>query len=200
SAAGRLKTTTESRGVYSCCRVYKTRTMMPASQSEPAGSGPPRLHRPFKFYDPEVVAILTILFGLFQVLLGIPTYYLSVYSHALYLCPVFVGAVHLTGGSFALVCERSPSRQLLKNSLYSSLGGLLVGLSAIVIYGYTYNSILNIGSCDSEHTPFVHNHCLREEFIVFFRTFAAFLSVHDIIALVLQGLLSFSALKGLKAN
>ncbi|KAL6487883.1 hypothetical protein MHYP_G00045090 [Metynnis hypsauchen] len=194
-STGAEKTTTESRGVHRC-RVYKNYLMMPDPQSESAAIAPPRFHRPFRFYDPEAVAILTILFGLFQVLLGIPTFYLGVNIRMLYMCPVFVGAVHVTGGSFALACERSPSRQLLKNCLYFAVGGLFVGLSATVVYGYAFNNILSLDPCDSDQHSRYSSQCERDEFVDFFRAFTTLLSIYDVVALFLQCFISFSALKG----
>ncbi|MCJ8730311.1 hypothetical protein PDJAM_G00182810 [Pangasius djambal] len=67
---------------------------------------PCKLHRLFRVYDPEVVAVMTILLGLFQVLLGLPAYYMSINIKVLHLCPVFVGAVYVGGGSFAMACEK----------------------------------------------------------------------------------------------
>ncbi|XP_037394455.1 uncharacterized protein si:dkey-9i23.16 isoform X2 [Pygocentrus nattereri] len=171
--------------------------MMPAPQSESAAIGSPRFHRPFRSYDPEVVAILTILFGLFQALLGIPTFFLGVNIHTLYMCPVFVGAVHVIGGSFALVCERSPSRQMLKNCLYSALGGLFVGLSATAVYSYAFNNILSLKPCERH---FIYDYCVRDDFVEIFRAITALLSFYDVIALIPQCFISFSALKGLKTN
>ncbi|XP_035387463.1 uncharacterized protein si:dkey-9i23.16 [Electrophorus electricus] len=174
--------------------------MMPVPQSESAGIGPATLHRPFRFYDPEVIAVLTILLGLFQLLLGIPTYYMSINIHVLYMCPVFVGSVYVTAGSFAMACERSPSRQLLKNCLYSGICSLVAGLCAIIVYGYAVSDIHYVPLCDAENTTLKSDSCPRDAFVDFFIAIATLLFVYDIAALLLQCFLSFSAMKGLKNN
>ncbi|MCI4376145.1 hypothetical protein PGIGA_G00184950 [Pangasianodon gigas] len=159
---------------------------------------PCKLHRLFRVYDPEVVAVMTILLGLFQVLLGLPAYYMSINIKVLHLCPVFVGAVYVGGGSFAMACERTPSRKLLKSCLYASVFGLLVGLSAIVVYGYAVNDIKSVKTCESEE--FTEFACPQEGVIEYFNSISALLLIYDMGALTLQGLLLFSAMKGLKTN
>ncbi|XP_066535767.1 uncharacterized protein si:dkey-9i23.16 [Hoplias malabaricus] len=173
--------------------------MTPATHSESSDISPPRLHRPFRFYDPEAVAIIGILFGLLQVLLGIPAYYLSVNTRVLYLFPIFAGTVHVLGGSFGMLCERSPSRQWLKNCLYCTLGGLLAGLSAIGVYIYALQTNPSYEPCEADsHMLISSSECAQYAFAEFFKHYIALLSVYGTVALMLQGFLSFSALKGLK--
>ncbi|KAK1791160.1 hypothetical protein P4O66_002187 [Electrophorus voltai] len=137
--------------------------MMPVPQSESAGIGPATLHRPFRFYDPEVIA-------------------------------------YVTAGSFAMACERSPSRQLLKNCLYSGICSLVAGLCAIIVYGYAVSDIHYVPLCDAENTTLKSDSCPRDAFVDFFIAIATLLFVYDIAALLLQCFLSFSAMKGLKNN
>ncbi|XP_060780840.1 uncharacterized protein si:dkey-9i23.16 [Neoarius graeffei] len=159
---------------------------------------PCKLHRPFRFYDPEVVAVMTILLGLFQVFLGLPTYYMSINIKLLYVCPLFVGVVYVTGGSFAMACERFPSRKLVKNCLYSSVFGLLVGLSAVVVYSYAVNDIKSVEGCKSEGLSKLN--CPEDSIINYFNAISALLLIYDMGGLTLQGFLLFSAMKGLKTN
>ncbi|XP_072534598.1 uncharacterized protein [Salminus brasiliensis] len=176
--------------------------MMSATQSEPTGIGPPRLHRLFRFYDPEVLAVMTILIGLFQVLLAFPAYFLSEDIRVFYLCPVLVGAMHVAVGSCAFVCERSPSRQWLKKCLYSTFGGLLLGFGAIIMYGYAANSITYFESCKPEELSDISEdyHCPRDAFVGFFREYTLLMAIYAVVALILQFFLSISAIKGLKRN
>ncbi|XP_062852374.1 uncharacterized protein si:dkey-9i23.16 [Trichomycterus rosablanca] len=155
-----------------------------------------KLHRPFRFYDPEVVAVLTLLLGLFQMLLGFPVYYMSTSIKMLYMCPVFVGAAHVTVGSFALACERNPSKHLMKSCLYSVFFGLLVGISAIAVYSYALDDIKSMETC----SPDEMYSCPKAKFVDYFCSITALLLVYDMAALILQGFLSFSAIKGLKMN
>ncbi|XP_017318633.1 uncharacterized protein si:dkey-9i23.16 [Ictalurus punctatus] len=166
---------------------------MAESQIEP----PCKLHRLFRVYDPEVVAVMTILLGLFQVLLGFPAYYMSINIKLLHVCPVFVGAVYVAGGSFAMACIRIPSRKLVKSCLYASVFGLLVGLSAIFVYAYAIYDMKSVIFCEPEE--FSHD-CTPYGVFEYFNAFSALLLIYDMGALILQGLLLFSARKGLKTN
>ncbi|XP_053357797.1 uncharacterized protein si:dkey-9i23.16 isoform X2 [Clarias gariepinus] len=156
---------------------------------------PCKLHRPFRVYDPEVIAVITILLGLFQVLMGFPAYYMSFNIQNLYVCPVFVGAVYVTGGSFAMACERAPSRKLVKNCLYVSVFAMLVGFSAIVVYGYGISDIKSVQGCEHS-TDLVP--CPQHGVIEYFKAISALLLIYDMGAFTLQGFLLFSAMKGLK--
>ncbi|XP_053477894.1 uncharacterized protein si:dkey-9i23.16 [Ictalurus furcatus] len=166
---------------------------MAESQIEP----PCKLHRLFRVYDPEVVAVMTILLGLFQVLLGFPAYYMSINIKLLHVCPVFVGAVYVAGGSFAMACIRIPSRKLVKSCLYASVFGLLVGLSAIFVYAYAIYDMKSVIVCEPEE---ILHDCTPYGVFEYFNAFSALLLIYDMGALILQGLLLFSARKGLKTN
>lgn len=143
---------------------------------------------------------MTILIGLFQVILGFPAYYLSVDIRLLFLCPICVGAVHVTGGSLAFACERSPSRQLLKNCLYSTLCGLLLGFCAIIMYAFSANSIHSLENCNPEDLHGISIDCPRDSFVDFFKQYALLMGIYAVAALILQFFLSISAIKGLKSN
>ncbi|XP_060728963.1 uncharacterized protein si:dkey-9i23.16 [Tachysurus vachellii] len=168
---------------------------MADSQSVP----PCKLHRLFRVYDPEVVAVMTILLGLFQMLLGLPTYYMSVNIKVLHVCPVVVGAAFVAGGAFAMACERAPSRQLMKSCVYASAFGLLVGLCAIIIYAYAVNDIKSVESvCELNEGRRIG--CQKDLVTEYFISVSALLLIYDIGALTLQGLILFSAMKGLKTS
>ncbi|KAF7710181.1 uncharacterized protein si:dkey-9i23.16 [Silurus meridionalis] len=167
---------------------------MTETQIEP----PCKLHRLFRIYDSEVVAVMTILLGVFQALLGLPTYYLSINIHTLYMCPVFVGAVYVAGGSMAMACERNPSRKMVKNCLYASAFGLLMGLCAIAVYGYAVNDFKSIEICEVKRSLF--DDCPQHGVVEYFKSISALLLIYDMGAITLQGLLLFSAMKALKAK
>ncbi|KAG9275638.1 hypothetical protein AMEX_G10174 [Astyanax mexicanus] len=172
---------------------------MPATQSESTGTGPPRLYVLFRFYDPEVIAVLTILVGLFQVILAFPAYYLSIDVTFLYWCPICVGAMHVTGGSLAFVCERSPSKKMLKNCLYSTLCGLFLGFCAIILYGFSANSILSLETCTPQDLQ-RSSECPRDAFVDFFRHYVLLMGIYAVAAIFLQSFLSISAIKALRLN
>ncbi|XP_021429207.2 uncharacterized protein LOC110497430 isoform X1 [Oncorhynchus mykiss] len=63
--------------------------MMSSTES---GTDVPKLHRLFIMFDPEVVAVMSILLGLFQVLLAVPLYYIDIGLPKLQLTlPLFIG-------------------------------------------------------------------------------------------------------------
>ncbi|GAA6096451.1 uncharacterized protein si:dkey-9i23.16 [Tachysurus ichikawai] len=181
----------------SCCQMYLFLLgLVPMADSQ---SVPPcKLHRLFRVHDPEVVAVMTILLGLFQMLLGFPTYYMSFNIKVLHVCPVFVGAAFVAGGAFAMACERAPSRQLMKTCVYASAFGLLVGLCAIIVYAYAINDIKSVEGCEFNGGRNIF--CQKDDVIDYFISVSALLLIYDIGALTLQGLILFSAMKGLKTS
>ncbi|XP_070972129.1 uncharacterized protein [Oncorhynchus clarkii lewisi] len=62
------------------------------TSSTESGTDVPKLHRLFIMFDPEVVAVMSILLGLFQVLLAVPLYYIDIGLPKLQLTlPLFIG-------------------------------------------------------------------------------------------------------------
>ncbi|KAJ8247667.1 hypothetical protein GJAV_G00248880 [Gymnothorax javanicus] len=102
------------------------------SSLQPTTADPPlpRLHRPFPFLDLEGVAVVAILLGLFQVLLAVPLYCLKTGLPMLFVLPLCLGVMIVTGGSFTVAYERSPRRELLKGCAYTNLAGLVGGANA----------------------------------------------------------------------
>ncbi|XP_067106692.1 uncharacterized protein si:dkey-9i23.16 isoform X2 [Osmerus mordax] len=85
------------------------------ASGEPAG---PRLQRLFLHFDPEAAGVVTILLGLFQVLLSVPLYHMpiSLPKHS-FLVPLIIGFVIVAAGAFVVANEKSPNRQLCPWSL-----------------------------------------------------------------------------------
>ncbi|XP_036373282.1 uncharacterized protein si:dkey-9i23.16 [Megalops cyprinoides] len=178
---------------------------MSSSQPRNTEPGQLRLHQPFTFCDLEAVAVVTILLGLFQVLLALPLYYIDISLPLLYLLPLCVGAMFVTAGSYTMACERSPSRELMKGCAYTNVAGLVGALCALCVYSVSIHSVPTFEtSCDmdvysSPHDVSLHM-CPGQQLSVFFGTIATLLLTYSIIALILHSLLSFSAFKGLKSN
>ncbi|XP_073697948.1 uncharacterized protein [Garra rufa] len=161
-------------------------------------SDPPKFHRLFKFYDPEVVALMAILLGLFQLLLTIPTYSISTDITFLFVCPLCVGSVSVIAGSFGMASERSPKRELLKNSLISGLACLVGTLIGLVLYGYAASTSPDMPPCTLQsHEDFP---CPQKVFQGFYNAISGQLLFYNIAALVLHCFLSFSAFKGLRIH
>ncbi|XP_051981002.1 uncharacterized protein si:dkey-9i23.16 [Xyrauchen texanus] len=169
---------------------------MSTPQTESSGLDPPKLHHLFKFYDPEVVAVMAILLGLFQVLLTIPTYTINTEMRYLFVCPLCVGFVSVFAGSLGMVSERIPSRQLLKICLYAGLAGLGGTLIAIFLYGYAAMNVPLFPPCN---TILLHL-CIEQTFEGLYKSIYWQLLFYDFAALALHCFLSFSAFKGLKTH
>ncbi|XP_050968826.1 uncharacterized protein si:dkey-9i23.16 [Labeo rohita] len=171
---------------------------MSSNQMPSVDSDPPKFHRLFKFYDPEVVALMAILLGLFQLLLTIPTYSISIDIKYLFVCPLCVGSVSVIAGSFGMASERTPKRELLKNSMISGLACLVGTLIGLVVYGYAANTTLDFPHCTSES----HEHliCPQTIFQGFYKAISGQLLFYNIAALFIHCFLSFSAFKGLRIH
>ncbi|KAJ8339861.1 hypothetical protein SKAU_G00344940 [Synaphobranchus kaupii] len=176
--------------------------------SSPGTTAPPqpRLHRPFRFYDPEAIAVVAILLGVVQILLALPLYFLDSGLPLLFALPLCVGLMFVAAGSFGVACEKSPSRQLLKSCAYSNLAGLVGALCALCVYSVCILSPPRFGPCN-KNTSFYNDYldpgmivCPGDLLISFYQMLSALLLIYDIAALILHSLLSFSALKGLKTN
>ncbi|XP_042573038.1 uncharacterized protein si:dkey-9i23.16 isoform X2 [Cyprinus carpio] len=171
---------------------------MSSNQMPSADLDPPKFHRLFKFYDPEVVALTTILLGLFQLLLTIPAYNISLDIKYFFMCPLCVGSVSVIAGSFGMASERTPKRELLKNSLISGLAGLVGTLIGLIMYGYAASTSLDIPPCS--HESLEYHTCPETIFQNFYKTISGQLLFYNIAALVLHCFLSFSAFKGLRIH
>ncbi|XP_070972130.1 uncharacterized protein [Oncorhynchus clarkii lewisi] len=172
------------------------------TSSTESGTDVPKLHRLFIMFDPEVVAVMSILLGLFQVLLAVPLYYIDIGLPKLQLTlPLFIGFLFVMAGSFAFACEKSPSRQLLTGCAYTNVASLVASLLALCLYSVSLHSVQ--GSAAPCTLPSIDLYtwaaqkCPGEYLEEFFRSIIVLLIVYDLGALTLHSLLSFSALKGL---
>ncbi|KAJ8271239.1 hypothetical protein COCON_G00100980 [Conger conger] len=177
------------------------------SSLQPGTTDPPqpRLHRPFLFFDLEALGVVAILLGVFQVLMALPLYFIDQGLPVLYILPLCVGVMFVAAGSFAVACEKTPSKELLKGCAISNLAGLVGALCAFCVYSVCIHSPPTFRPCvrtsyyyhyhDPDETP-----CPGDLLTMFFRMLSILLLIYDIAALILHSLLTFSALKGLKTN
>uniref|UniRef100_G3PV22 Uncharacterized protein n=1 Tax=Gasterosteus aculeatus TaxID=69293 RepID=G3PV22_GASAC len=91
-------------------------------------------------FDHEAAAVVTILLGLFQVLLALPLAYSEEALPKFFILPLFLGILIVTGGSFTFANERNSSRLLLRGCACSNLVGLLGTLMAFCFYCYSLNN------------------------------------------------------------
>ncbi|XP_041640084.1 uncharacterized protein si:dkey-9i23.16 [Cheilinus undulatus] len=124
--------------------------------AEPAGDL--RLHRLFVWFDTETAAVVTILLGLFQVLLSVPLGYSNVTLSFLFILPLVIGVIIVAGGSLTVANERNPSRLLLQGCACSHVVGLLGSILAFCLYCYCLSQVRTIHPCptsssDMEYVP-----------------------------------------------
>ncbi|NP_001139083.1 uncharacterized protein LOC571915 [Danio rerio] len=167
---------------------------MPSTQAHSADTDPPKFHRLFRFHDPEVVAVMAILLGLFQLLLTLLTHTVSLDMKYMFVCPLCVGSVTIIAGSFGLASERTPRRDLLKNTLISGLAGLVATLIGLFLYIYATSTSLDLPPC-SPNEP-----CAEKLFQGFYKAVSGQLLLYDIAAVVALSFLSLSAFKGLRGH
>lgn len=156
------------------------------------------------WFDPETAAVVTILLGLFQVVLSVPLAYSDQTMPKFYVLPLVLGIVIAAGGSFTMATERNPNRQLLQGCAYSNVVGLLGTLIAFCLYCYNLNTVKTEEPC----APFRHDYDYRHSYYdcpgdllrAYCWTVTVLLLLYDTLAVVLHCLLSVSAFKALKSN
>ncbi|XP_053186507.1 uncharacterized protein si:dkey-9i23.16 isoform X1 [Scomber japonicus] len=159
----------------------------------------PRLHRLSSWFDPETAAVVTILLGLFQVLLSVPLAYADQTLPKLFILPLVLGIVIVAGGSFTMANERNPSRLLLRGCACSNVIGLLVALLAFCLYCFSLSTDRE-ELCVPVYSDFAFRACPGEILTAYCWSVTLLLLVYDTGAVVLHCLLSISALKALKTD
>ncbi|KAL7404991.1 hypothetical protein ABVT39_022072 [Epinephelus coioides] len=110
-----------------------------SSEGAVAAAGP-RLHRLFPWFDTQSAAVVTILLGLFQILLCVPLAYVETNLPKLFVAPLIFGILVVAAGSITFANERNFSKLLTySNSLKILL--LLYSLGALVV-----QSILSVSA------------------------------------------------------
>ncbi|XP_038589417.1 uncharacterized protein si:dkey-9i23.16 [Micropterus salmoides] len=168
-------------------------------------AGETRLHRLFAWFDPESAAVVTILLGLFQVLLSVPLAYADQTLPKLYILPLVLGILIVAGGSFTMANERNPSRLLLRSCACSNVVGLLGALLAFCLYCYSFIILhkkelcvyVSLGHEYGRHSSYG---CPGELLQAYCWSVTLLLLLHDTWAAVLHCLLSVSALKALRRD
>ncbi|GAA6233770.1 uncharacterized protein LOC108889093 [Lates japonicus] len=174
-----------------------------SSEGAVQASGP-RLQRLSAWFDPETAGVVTILLGLFQVVLSVPLAYADQTLPKLFILPLVLGILIVTGGSFTMANERNPSRQLLQGCACSNVAGLLGALLAFCLYSYSLSTVNTEEIC----MPAVFDHdyrrpyyeCPGEHLMAYCWSLTLLLLLYDTGAVVLHCLLSVSALKTLKTE
>ncbi|XP_077381798.1 uncharacterized protein LOC144021412 isoform X2 [Festucalex cinctus] len=103
----------------------------------------------FSYFDTEAAAVVTIILGLFQLLLAVPLAYTDQSLPYLFILPLVSGIVIVAGGSFTMANKRNPSRLLLQGSACSNGVGLLSALLAFCLYCFHLSSVNSKDPCSS---------------------------------------------------
>ncbi|XP_040003222.1 uncharacterized protein si:dkey-9i23.16 [Xiphias gladius] len=164
----------------------------------------PRLHRLSAWFDPETAGVVTILLGLFQVVLSVPLAYADQTLPKLFILPLVLGILILVGGSFTMANERNPSRQLLQGCACSNVVGLLGALLAFCLYCYSLHTVRSEELC----MPIPSDHYYRQSYYecpgelltAYCWSVTVLLLLYNTGAVVLHCLLSVYALKALKTD
>nr|XP_046256428.1 uncharacterized protein si:dkey-9i23.16 isoform X2 [Scatophagus argus] len=165
-----------------------------------ASSAEPRLYRLSKWFDPETAAVVTILLGLFQVLLSVLLAYADDTLPKLFIMPLGIGILIVAGGSFTMASERNPSRQVLQRCACSNVIGLLGTVLVFCLYCYSL-SITRKNVCGNIDPDGYRQHgCPEEVLAAYCTSVLQLLLVYDTGAVVMHGLLSVSAVKALKTH
>lgn len=164
----------------------------------------PGLRRLFAWFDHEAAAVMTILLGLFQLLLAVPLAYTDPSLPKFFILPLVLGLLIVTGGIFTIANERNSSRRLLRGCACSHAVSLLGALLAFCLYCYNLSALSN-ELCG--HHPPIHDDFRMIDICPpgarlaeYCWSLTLLLLLYDIGAMVLHCLLTVSALKALKTD
>lgn len=104
-----------------------------------------------------------------------------------------------------MASERSPSRQLLQGCACSNVAGLVGAVLAFCLYCYSLSSgknepCVHLSAYPDYYFDRMHFDCPNEVLAAYGWSVKLMLLLYDCGAIVLHGLLSFSALKALKTE
>lgn len=103
-------------------------------------------------FDLESAAVVTILFGLFQVMLAVPLAYTGPADMPkFYVLPLLIGILIVSGGSLAMANERNPNRYLLQGCACSTVLSLLGALIAFCLYCVGVSNLPWQKECESRY-------------------------------------------------
>lgn len=159
----------------------------------------PRRHNFFSWFDIESAAVVTILMGVFQLLLCSSLIQVNlILPKSFYILPLVLGIVMIAGGSFTMASERNKSKLMVRGSAWSNALGLLGSLLGFGIYIYIINSADILEPC---MTTLHHgnNSCRLETLANYIWSITLQLLLYDTATVVMHLLLSVCAFKDLKS-
>ncbi|XP_056265412.1 uncharacterized protein si:dkey-9i23.16 [Pseudoliparis swirei] len=161
-----------------------------------------RSHHLYAWFDHEAAAVVTILLGLFQLLLSVPLAYANQTLPKFFILPLVLGVLIVTGGSFTFANERNSSRLLLRGCACSNVVGLLGALLAFCLYCYSLSVVSNTETCANFHQEYrmSPHKCPGAALAAYCWSLTLLLLLYDTGAVVLHCSLTVSALKALKTD
>ncbi|XP_049425792.1 uncharacterized protein si:dkey-9i23.16 [Epinephelus fuscoguttatus] len=175
-----------------------------SSEGAVAAAGP-RLHRLFPWFDTQSAAVVTILLGLFQILLCVPLAYVEQTLPKLFVAPLIFGILIVAAGSITFANERNSNKLLLQGCVYSNAVCLLGTLLSFCLYCYCLSTI-GTPICEPKSTPSYHFYraqspeCAEVFLTAYSKSLKILLLLYSLGALVIQSILSVSAFKTLKTE
>ncbi|KAJ0033540.1 hypothetical protein NQD34_000647 [Periophthalmus magnuspinnatus] len=156
----------------------------------------PLTQRLTSWFDIESAAVVTILFGLFQVMLSVPLAYAApIDMPKFFVLPLFIGILIITGGSLAMANERNPNRYLLQGCACSNIISLLGAVIAFCLYCV---SISNIPKEKDDCWTVRHEVCSLNFLMRFCMSILILLVFYDTGAIIMNCILSALSLRELK--
>lgn len=141
--------------------------------------------------------MVTILFGLFQVMLAVPLAYTGPMDMPkLFVLPLLIGILIVSGGSLAMANERNPSRYLLQGCACSNVVSLLGAMIALCLYCVGMKSLRWQKDCDFTSS----SECAINYVSQYSTAILILLIVYDVGAIIMNCILSALSLKELKTS
>ncbi|XP_038125585.1 uncharacterized protein si:dkey-9i23.16 [Cyprinodon tularosa] len=172
--------------------------MVPEREGSPAECRWARLP---KWVDIETAAVVTILMGIFQLLLCASLIQTNkLMSKFFFLLPLVMGITIIAGGSFTMASKKYPNKLLLRGFACSNILGLLGSLVALCIYSYYLHIASNFDSTESCGYNDLYGSCALNNLTAYTWSMLLQLLIYDCAAVVLHFLLSVCAFRTLKAE
>ncbi|XP_061888672.1 uncharacterized protein si:dkey-9i23.16 [Entelurus aequoreus] len=162
-----------------------------------------RIHLVSFWYDQEAAAVVSILLGLFQLILSVPLGFTHLNLPYIFIVPLVSGILIVVGGSFIMANERNPSRLLLQGSACSNLVGLLSALISFCLYCYSLSIKDNHEPCSllpEDDYYYQLRECPFITLLAYSWSVTVMLLLYNFGAMVLHIVFSVFSLKALKTE
>ncbi|CAN9510657.1 unnamed protein product [Ophioblennius macclurei] len=172
---------------------------MENERAEPAAA----LRSPADWFDTESAAVVTILLGVFQVILAACFVDVTQSPPKLFIFVLLLGILIIAGGVLTLANEKNPRKILVQGCACSNVLGLLLALLGFGLYCYSITHLEAEGACFgvSDHY-YYYDHttisCPADRLKAYSWSLTLLLIIYDVGAVIMQCLLSVIAIRTLK--